>query len=209
MNSKKKLIVALSTLCCVLVAAVVTVVVVLAATTQTLTSNIKVTYQATEIAGTAAASYKTEGNQTGTLHSTVTFTGADEDKKDVNVEPTITLTSSDRWVKFTYEFHNDGDKAFTAEVTYTDDATASGATASDLVDKNYVMYMTTTELSEEGSDLANVYAQIKANAASSESNVSVPENTADGETVKFYIYVAIDDVAKDAEFSGAFNWTLE
>lgn len=203
MNSKKKLIVALSTLCCVLVAAVVTVVAVLAATQQTLTSNVTVTYTATEIAGSVKANYATEANQTGVLHAEYAFTGADVDKESVNTEPTIELTSEDRYVEFVYEFHNDGDRAFTASVVYTDDyvpAESEGATATGVEDKNVKIVVSTTQLTS--------YDAVVAATESTTGTATIAANTADGETQKVYIYVAIEDVAKDANFSGAFDWTL-
>lgn len=194
MNSKKKLIVALSTLCCVLVAAVVTVVVVLAATTQTLTSNIKVTYTTDQVAGTVKATYATEGNvQTGELHAEYEFTGADTDFAP-EVTKEIVLNADERFVVFTYEFTNAGDMDYTAAVDYTDNNDSSLGFAAD---ENVKMVISTTELAD--------YAAIKA-ASTSADGVDVPANTST--PVKCYIYVAIVDVAQDAEFSGTFAWTL-
>ena len=123
MNSKKKLIVALSSLCFVLVAAVVTVVAVLAAAQQTITSNINVTYTASQIAGSVTATSKYEdGTAWDAIGSdnVVSFNGGDVNK-DANIDEEYELQITDsltrRYVAFKYEFTNTGSKAYTATVT--------------------------------------------------------------------------------------------
>lgn len=193
MKSKKKLIIALSSFAFVLVAAVVTVVAVLAATTQTINSNVSVSYKAQEIAGTVSAKYQVLNEEekdmtvdgTSAGQKTLTYDGTEtnaDPAKTLIPQGDIVLTRDNNKVVFTYTFTNTGDADYTAEVVYEDDYDASAGTGTE--DKNMKALAYSTNFAG--------------------GTVEVPA----GQTVEVTITVEIDNVALNAEFSGNFAWTL-
>ena len=159
--------------------------VVLAAISQTINSNIQVSYVAKEVAGTVSATYKvgsdaeidmkTENNKT-----TIVFTG-EENESSVTLKPQtdIKLTSSNTFVVFKYLFTNTGDSDYVASVSY------------DQVDSNLKM-----EVSKDGVNFTEV----------KDYSVLVPNNTLT--PISYYIKFSISDLAQNVDASVNFKWDL-
>ena len=194
MKSKKKLIVALSSFAFVLVAAVVTVVAVLAATTQTITSNVSVTYVSEQVAARVSAQYQ-KGTQAakdmtdGNGGTEIVFTGAESQTTPGTLTPgeTIVLDFDNQTASFIYTFVNTGDAEFIATVEYVDDADDSALNGTR--DTNVEVTYGSTFDQDAGEGVHQV-------------------TVAGGATETVTITVSIENVAKNAEFSGSFEWTL-
>lgn len=192
MSTKKKLIISLSALCLVLIVAVVAIVAVYAAGTQTVTSNIKVTYTAMEVDGTVSATYTlkngtatnmtTNGASDG--DTTITFAAADgKTTKSLTPQGDIELSSTADYVIFQYTFTNSGSRAYTAVLTYTDDG-------------------------NDDTNATIVYASDNTESTTWAESPSTLTVASGSNGTSYYAKVSIDNLALDASFSGYFTWTL-
>ena len=117
----KKLIISLFSLCLVAIVGLLATVIVFAATTQNITSQITISYTATEVAGTLKANYKIGSNEEVSMGQS-TFT-ADTAKAGTLTAKELSLTAANPTVIFTYTFTNASDK--TAKMTLTDALTTT------------------------------------------------------------------------------------
>ena len=200
MKPRKKLIISLVAVCLVTVATIVTVVAVLAAKNGTLAGKVNVKYTATDVSGTVSANYKLKGEGQGTA-----FTGGTDGVLTVDAEAQdgvnvgtltagdITLDKDNRFVVFTFNFTNSGSRNYTAAISYTDDTENGNAADTNIV----VEYSTNnTKFVDVTSTTETVPTSITVTSGNEATEYS------------FYVKVSIDNIAKDAEFSGSFNWTL-
>ena len=225
MESKKKLIVALTSLCSVLLIAVVTMGIVWAATTQTINSNVKVTYTATAVSGSVSANYYF-GSDTGTAMTsdgtnsgatTITFT---DSQANVNgaLQPqgNIVLQNADgqTFVIFEYIISNTSTtKGMSAVLTYTDNSTSPN-----VADTNIYAYTHSAGTTAVSTPWTNVATLRGASNANIIGGAATPTEAPNGQfisgtvaantTAYFYVVVEIKNLANDAEFSGQFSWNL-
>ena len=202
MSSKKKLIISLSVAAAVLVAAVIAIVAVFAAASQTVaTSTIKVSYTANaHVVGSVSSTYSF-----GTVkdHSMTTDGGAVADGNDVisfNVDSsanakTLQIQATDltdgavqfgeaaRELVITFNFVNEGSKAYTATLTPNFTTTT-----------NMVIEYSADKLTWDDAPTALTVA-----AATQGSQ----------QTGVYYAKISINNVAFDAAFEGSFSWLLE
>jgi len=216
MEKKKKIIVALSSLCAVLVAAIVTMGIVWAATSQTITSQIKVTYTAQEISGSLSAkvyfnsdtgvAMTADGTAQGA--TTVTFDGSTATTSGTLTPQGDTVLLNEngkRFVIYEYVITNASTStAMSAVLTYADDS--SGSNAEDANIKVYA-YANTTAVSNPHTSAETIRGASGANLVANHSSLISDTVSASG-TKYFYILVEINDLASDAEFSGTFSWAL-
>ncbi len=196
MTGNKKLMIALFSICLVVIAGLLTTVIVLATQSGTITSSINISYTATDIQGTASATYTVENGSPVNLvakdgsSTTITFNAADETITESLSIPSgspVNLTSANDSVTFTYTFTNTGAAAYNATVNYTGtDAT------------NFKVEYSTTG-SSDWQTLVQSEGQTVAVAAGS---------TGTPTTATFYIRITLNDVAQNANFVGSFAWTL-
>ena len=122
MSSKKKLVISLSVAAAVLVAAIIAIVAVFAAASQTVASNVKISYTASEVDGSISASYVVAGKGEAVQMGSASFTaGSDEITGTLNGASTeeIKLDATNNYVVFTYVFTNNGQKNMQISNTIT------------------------------------------------------------------------------------------
>lgn len=186
MTTKKKLAISISTLCVAILAVVGISVGVWAARNASINNPINVGYTSHEVAATVTATYQRETDEAPTAFQTeegetsITFTG-EETEGDATAAfaavdaSNLELSSTNRYIVFTYTFQNNGDADFIATMTLPETQT-------------------------------NVALSYELNSSSTESlSFTVSGNG----SATFEVTVAIDDIAKDASFSGNISWTLQ
>lgn len=217
MESKKKLIVALTSLCSVLLIAVVTMGIVWAATSQTINSNVRVTYTATAVSGSVSANYYF-GSDTGTAMTsdgtaqgtaTVTFTDSQANANGA-LQPrgNIVLQNADgqTFVIFEYIISNTSTtKGMSAVLTYTDNSTSPN-----VADTNIYVYAEDagTQVNTPWTSVASLRGSSNANRLADTTGNLISGTVAASSTAYYYIVVEIQNLANDAEFSGQFSWNL-
>lgn len=192
MVGNKKLMIALFSICLVVIAGLLTTVIVLASPAQNVTSNINISYSATDIQGSMTAKYllasstADDGGATEFDGSPISFVAGDPDKTGtLNFSGPVSLSSSNSSIIFIYEFASTGDVAYDAVVTYesTTETNFKVEYATDASQAGSGW----TELVDEGTQTVNVAAN---------------------GTGKLYIRLSIEDTGKDATFNGNFKWAL-
>ena len=191
MVGNKKLMIALFSICLVVIAGLLTTVIVLALPSQTVTSDIGISYIVKDIEGSMSASYKVGASGSDTSIASIEFdqtTGAASGNLDkLGIKG---LTPTDNYVVFTYTFTNDIALAYTVDVTYTGTNT------------NWKIEYTVND------DLSTGWQTMT--SASQVSDVLTVAGAADDTptTDKLYIRVKLNDTTADAEFSGTFSFVL-
>ena len=191
MVGNKKLMIALFSICLVVIAGLLTTVIVLALPSQTVTSDIGISYIVKDIEGSMSASYKVGASGSDTSIASIEFdqtTGAASGNLDkLGIKG---LTPTDNYVVFTYTFTNDIALAYTVDVTYTGTNT------------NWTIEYTVND------DLSTDWQTMT--SASQVSDVLTVAGAADDTptTDKLYIRVKLNDTTADAEFSGTFSFVL-
>ncbi len=195
MEKKKTLTIAMFSVCAAVIIGLIAAVAVLAAGSQTINSAINVTFTATSIDGTASATYTvgstTTNMKVGSVSGTETvvdFKAADEASSYNLVPGDITLTETNKTVTFVYNFTNRGEIAYNAVVKYND------TNATDTNCK--IEYQNGSDWVELGTAGATVNVAGKASDATADTTGSLT------------IRVTVQNVAKSAELSGNFAWTL-
>ena len=190
MKQKRRLIYALSGLVVTLSLMSVAVVFVLAAITQTIDSNVKVSYVSREVAGVVSATYKIGSGEektmkTGNGGTELVFRGETENSSGNELLPEgdIYLTASDSYVVFVYSFTNTGDTNYTANFSFPDD--------------------------NEMNNIAVYYSRDNINYTTNNSGITVYNNTDSANAEKYYVKLQISNVAQNASFSGSFSWDLD
>ena len=191
MVGNKKLMIALFSICLVVIAGLLTTVIVLALPSQTVTSDIGISYIVKDIEGSMSASYKVGASGSDTSIASIEFdqtTGSVSGNLDkLGIKG---LTPTDNYVVFTYTFTNDIALAYTVDVTYTGTNT------------NWKIEYTVND------DLSTGWQTMT--SASQVSDVLTVAGAADDTptTDKLYIRVKLKDTTADAEFSGTFSFVL-
>ena len=213
---KKKMFIALVSLCSVLALTIVAMGIVWAATSQTISSNVKVIYTATDVSGSIAANVyfnsdtgvamTTDGTSSGA--TTVTFNGETQTSTgSLSPQGTTTLANADgqRFVIYEYTITNTSTNQMSAALSYTDDTTSPNTADTNI--KAY-FYATTTQVSTPKTSVATLYGAEEANKLASATGSFGTTTIAANGTSYCYVVIAIDNVANDAEFSGTFSWLL-
>ncbi len=217
MDTKKKLIMALSSLCGVLLVAVVAMGIVWAATSQTITSNVKVTYTATQIKGSIAANVyfnsDTPTPMTGGTNGTISFdaeTSSTGGALTPASEIVLDNVAGKTFVIFEYYITNGSTNVMDAVLSYSDDSTDPNKADENI--KVYA-YSSATAVAQPWTNVATLQGASGANELGNttgqfiDSTVPARAGEIDGSKY-FYVVVALDDAASDAEFSGTFSWNL-
>ena len=215
MEAKKKWIVALTSMCGVLFAAVIAMGIVWAATSQSITSVVKVTYTATEISGSISANVYFNGDtpvamENASHETTVAFNGATSTTSGTLTpvsETVLQNVEGQRYVIYEYIITNASTTStMSATLSYVDDSTSPNGTDTNV--KVYGLNNGETRLTTPHTSVADIYGASEANLISTVGTLFNNTTIAAGATNYYYIAVAINDRASDAEFSGSFNWLL-
>jgi len=189
MKSKRKLLISILLIAFVLISIVATVALIFAATQQTITTTLNINYEASDVSATVSATTKIAENAEESMvtangqATSITFNANNvEDPNGTSLVPAsaINLTSDESYVVFKYTFQNNGSNDFVATFNYEDKETA---------DENMVVEYSATNSNYKGTKNA----------------VLVKGNT----TQDYYIKIAIENLAKNAEFSGDITWELD
>lgn len=199
-SSKKRLAITITSMCVAVVAVICSIVAIFAATSQTVTTQFKVTYSATNVAATVAAEYKlkTATAPVSLGSAEIEATAGETTYNTLSTSKEIDLTTTDTYVIFRYAFTNDStSKAF--NVTLTDGALKENVTLQYAV-----------------SHLTGEYPAEDDSAWTSDvpSNVRVEVSTS--ETVKTTVYIfikaEITNLANNANYestgSSLISWAL-
>ncbi len=210
MTTKKKIILSVSIICLLLLVGIVAVVVVFSATKNTTTSNIKVTYTANQISGTATAYYGITGDSSWTSmyvdgdssKGTILDFSANKGEMTGTLSPATTnnevsVTAEKPYAVFKYAFtNNSGANKINVSMTESNIGTPTNFE---------VKYLTgTTDYA-----IADAYTQLDTNGTTNYSTTEV--NVKVGDTVGTqYVYVLVEiiDDTIDAEFSSSFSFVL-
>ena len=192
MVGNKKLMIALFSICLVVIAGLLTTVIVLALPSQTVSSDIGISYIVKDIEGSMSASYKVgaSGSETPIAKEIEFKQNSEPVSGNFNQSGIKGLTPTDNYVVFTYTFTNDIALAYTVDVTYTGTNT------------NWTIEYTVND------DLSTDWKTMT--SASQVSDVLTVAGAADDTptTEKLYIRVKLNDTTADAEFSGTFSFVL-
>ena len=188
-TTSKRLTIAMFAVLAAIIVGLAATLIVFAATGQNISSSINVSYTAEGIYGKASATYKVGENGTETAmkngtQTEIIFNGGVSGNSVLNPE-NITLTSADSYVVFKYTFTNEMEKAYYAELNYTD-------------------------LNDDDKNITTTYSTDGETYVESQDTVTIPasETNTDG-TASYYIKVAVANKAKDATFTGSFSWELD
>ena len=189
MNSKKKLIISMLLVSFVLLSAVATVAIAFALTQQTIKTSVNISFVAEDIDGTATATFTIGGVEenliamkgTQVLGENLVFKASDtEDAGNLMFpEDALALTSQNDNVVIQYTYSNTGAKHYIASMDFAANIEADNMKVEYSIDG--------TTYSEQR------YA------------VVVPANTSNK---SYWIKISIIDKAKNASFTGDFNWLL-
>lgn len=214
MEGKKKLIIALSSVCGVLFAAIIAMGIVWAATSQTITSTVKVTYSATDIAGSIHgqtffnSDTGVDMTGTGVTNGTISFDATTSTTTGAMSPANTTLLNEagKTFVIFEYAITNASETtSMGATLTYADDSTSPNAADTNI--KVYA-YTSATAVSSPHTNVATIKGTADANLVANPASLFSSVEIAPEATKYFYVVVAIDNAANDSEFSGVFSWAL-
>ena len=188
-NNKRKVIVSLSLVCLLFVAVITAVILINAFPSQAFDSSIKVSYVAKDISAEVSAWYKEE---TGTKTYLTTTEGGTETvlklkasggdtAQELHMDKDITLTSSNKYVIFCYEFKNTGSKTIAADHLFTN--TVSGV---DPVNLNITYSL-------DGTNFDNI-----------NTGLSLTEDS----TKSYYFKIEVKNLAFNSSLEGTINWEL-
>ena len=94
--------------------------------------------------------------------------------------------------------------AMSATLTYTDDSASPNAADANI--KVYA-YTSATAVSQPFSNVSTIKGANEANLKADHASL-ISGNVAANGTAYFYVAVAVDNLANDAEFSGIFSWQM-
>ena len=188
-NNKRKVIVSLSLVCLVFVAVITAVILINAFPNQAFESSIKVSYVAKDISAEVSAWYKEE---TGTKTYLTTTEGGTETvlklkasggdtAQELHMDKDITLTSSNKYVIFCYEFKNTGSKAFAGIHDFVNAIEGMNP-------KNMTI---TYSLDGTNYDTLNTGFSLNGNSEQA-----------------YYFKIEVSDLAYDADLNGSIIWDL-
>ena len=190
MRTKRRLVYAISGLVVTLALMSVMVVFVLAAISQSIETNVRVSYVSREVAGVVSATYKIGSGAEQTMKTSngdteLVFRGETENSSGNELLPNedITLTASDSYVVFAYSFTNTGDTNYTANFTFPND--------------------------NEMQNIDVTYSRDNTNYYEYNSGLTVYDNTDAQNAEKYYVKLQISNTAQNASFSGSFSWDLD
>lgn len=197
--SKTKIWTAVSLVAIIFIAAVVSVVHVFAANRQSVSSDLKIGYNAVGVATKTKAKYSLipQSSSSSVVTTTLTTSGGEEelifnlsdDQTTEYLSPSedITLDEDYQTAVFEYYFENLSDNAFSLELSSSPTMTNMTAkyyvSLSQLSSENYVSKITNTTLSPQAV-------------------------TTFGSNLYVYILISVDDEDQDATCSGGFEWVM-
>ena len=203
-SSKKKLIVAATLVGVVLLAAVISVVAVLAAATQSVSSQITVTYSVTDVSATVSAKYKQGSSGTakdftvGGSATTIKFEAAETTTpKSFDAITVPGLTSTEPYVTFEYKFQNDSEKSYNVYLTAIPTGTEN-------------MSVKILAQATPAADMGTLDFSTAA-AATADSDVAVTNVAGAINAVSYvYIRVSVVNLNMSADLgTGGFQWLLD
>ncbi len=175
----------------VLLGAIISLVVVLAASSQTVSSDIKVTFTATDVAGTIKFSQKL-GSGDFSEPMVATFDGS-ETSTETALDPgsELVLTKANAYAVFKYEITGHSDAGFFVSLQYLDKLAADK--------NNKVEYLVSTS---EINNFDNM------GASAPVGTIVANSGHTDGTTVYLYVKVGISDIVAQMSMDGDFNLAL-
>lgn len=219
MSAKQKMTIAITALCLIAIVAVVTVIAVFAASQQTFTSQISVSYTVEDVQCLVSAKYyggkenpvetgKEMKDPKGEKTQLQFGIGTNEETTLQPQEGDVVLTSTDKFVIFEYKFQNDSSEhAFTAALQFEGTAKNVKVTTNETGSKLTPASDFTAEQADAEQAETN-FPTVK--QVTENPNFTIGEVTvAASQTVYIYVRVEIAEIAADANFVGAFNWTLK
>lgn len=189
MVGNKKLMIALFSICLVVIAGLLTTVIVLANPTQTIKSDIGISYSVSDIQGSMSATYtigEGEPQSVGSANFTVEQGNISDTFDPVNI--TEGLSPTNKSVVFDYVFTSTIDNGYSVTCKYT----PSKAT-------NWTVEYSTTNSDSDWQTLSSTCSTTVADGGS--------EGTAS--TSHLYIRITLKDATIDSSFSGTFDFTLQ
>ena len=140
----------------------------------------------------------------------ITFGAGQEKEESATLSPAgeIKLDSTNKFVVFEYKFESTGERDFNASMTFT--GTLKNVKV--YVEKSNNEVISTTEFNGEEKFQS---AESPTGEIDTSKTFNITETKVDGtdsnvnKVVYIYVKVAIDDIGKDAAFSGGFAWTLK
>ncbi len=210
MATKKKIIMSVSAICLLVVAGVLAVAIVFAAINNTTNSNIKVTYTANQISGTATAFYGVSGDASwsnmyvdgNSEKATSVDFSAEKGEVTTTLSPAttnneVTVTATKTYAVFKYVFTNSS-TANKIDVNLTDNKVQTPTNFT-------VKYLAT------GQDygISDAYTQLKSSGTEAYSETQVPAKVDTTVGIQYiYVLVELVDDTIDAEFTAEFSWVL-
>lgn len=209
MSSTRKIVLSIFTLVCVVAVSVMTVVIVLSASTQGVSSNLVIRYNAVHVNATASAVYQTEANIEKTnlvgadgKTTSVKF-GLEQSSTNATLQTpqSVALSKSNSYALFTYKFTNNNPSG-------GHDLLVTVADASNKSNVNVWYYASGTELSF--ATMIDGAGTIKTQGSTTETTLS--QLVYAGNSTYFYILVEIDKLYSGAVYESlgeaSLNWSL-
>ncbi len=206
MTTKKRITLTVSAICLLLVFGIVSIFAVFSATKNTTTSNVTVTYTATEISGTVSASYAIKSDSSWTAmtdangKTEIDFSQNKGQEMTTTLAPSgnITVTAVNTYAIFKYKFTNN------STANQINLALGSGVgTPTNFAVKYYTS-------ATEDLTVGNAYNALKGENVS-DSFTSMTVGTKSGSsvgTVYVYVLVELQNDLIDASFTGNYVWSL-
>ena len=189
MVGNKKWMIALFSICLVVIAGLLTTVIVLAAPSQTISSNIGISYSVSDIQGSISASY-TIGEEGPTSIGTESFTVEQGDQMGsfdpVNINEGLSPTNKS--VVFDYVFTSTIKNGYSVTCQYT----PTNAT-------NWTVEYSTTNDGSDWQTLSSTCSTTVADGGTAET----------ASTSHLYIRITLKDATVDSTFGGTFNFNLQ
>lgn len=196
MKPKTKIILSICALCLVTILSVVAIVAVFAADRQTVTSQISVTYKATNVVGTAKGNTIFE-SVTTPMSGDVSFTYDEASTTKTLTPSAVTLTTDSaetQYCVFEYIFTNGASNSYTATLSLT------GGTATNV----------NVFTNSAGAKISTGWKTAIKDAKTTPTSGNLLSVTVSGNSAGTYAYVlvALNDPLQGATFSGTFSWVL-
>lgn len=209
MSSTRKIVLSIFTLVCVVAVSVMTVAVVLSASTQGVSSNLVVRYNAVHVNATASAVYQTEANIEKTNlvgadgNATSVKFGLEQSSTTATLQTpqSVALSKSNSYALFTYKFTNDNPSG-------GHDLLITVADASNKSNVNVWYYASGAELLYE--TMIDGASTIKTQGTTTETTLS--QLVYAGNSAYFYVLVEVDKLYTGAVYESlgdaSLNWSL-
>ncbi len=186
MSTKKKLYMAIFSLCIMTIMALLTIASVFAAKNQSVSSQLDVSYHATNVAVTVRGDYLLKNDTSYTsMGANIEFSPAEAYSVKTMKVNGIAMTEVKNYTVFKYTFKNNSDDVG------VNINLVSNVTNSSNITLTY--YYATAEISNYNLISNNSFSQVTLNTS---------------QTLYIYVKVKVVDLSTDASFSGSFNFNL-